>query len=213
MPQLTQVVSLPMVRQYLRYPAANTADDMMLSEVFIPACTDAITSLCGDVVPTEYDEYYDGGDMSVWLRNLPVLSVENVNEGWGWIDYDLDYVQVNTIPADSLFAFSIDDPDIGQISRRSAGNVNIPFMPGSGNIRVTYTAGREGVPGGIYLAALELIAIWWQNSQQRAAPGVNAFSAIDETSTRSTGITLLNFGVPYAIVQMIRRYRKMPVIG
>jgi hypothetical protein len=211
--ELTQVVSLADVRTYLRYPAADTSDDDALANLFIPACTDAMTDLCGEICPVQYDEYYDGGDCSIWLRHVPVLSVQNVNEGWGWIDYDLDYVQVNTVPATSLFAYSLDDNETGEISRRSAGNVNIPFMPGSDNIRVTYTGGRPGTPGGVYLAALELIRHWWAGSQQRSSGEADTYDETAEDFTRSTGVTGINFGVPYAIVAMVRGQRKAPVIG
>jgi hypothetical protein len=88
-------------------------------------------------------------------------------------------------------------------------------MRGEDNIRVTYTAGRAVTPPVIYLAVLELINHWWQNSQQRNI-GVNGgqYDSVGETEfTRATGLTSINQGVPYRILELIKPYRRFPVIG
>jgi hypothetical protein len=157
---------------------------------------------------------YDGGDYALNTRNTPILSVINVEEGWGWTNYELQYVQVNSTEATNMFAYSIDDLSIGLISRRSGGNVNIPFMAGSANIRVTYIAGHSNVPGALRLAALELIAHWWQGSQQRATQYQSAgYDAIDVDFSRTLGGTEFNAGVPYRVMELMRPYRHIPYIG
>jgi hypothetical protein len=212
-----EVVSLADVRAHLRYPDTDTSDDQVFTSIYIPAATNVIQQECDTVVPTVYDEYYDGGEFSIWTWHKPVLSVENVEEGWGWTNFTLDYVQVNSPNATSMFAYSVDDTEMGQISRRSGGNVNIPFMHGSSNIRVTYTAGRQTVPAAIKLAALELIAHWWQNSQQRSSGGDSmseySFGAMDTDFTRSTGATGINAGIPYRVIELLKPYRRLPFIG
>lgn len=213
MASITQVVSLAEVRTHLRYPVSNTADDDTIQNIFIPAATDVIRMECGDIVPTIYDETYDGGNFEIWLRHRPVLEINNIEEGWGFTTYTLDYVQVNSLNATSMFAYSIDDAETGQITRRSAGNVNIRFMHGNQNIRVTYAAGRESVPAAVKLAALELIAHWWQNSQQRGSGQAFAYDNTAEDFTRSTGISGYNAGVPYRILELLKPYRRMPFIG
>lgn len=190
------IVSLQDVLTHLRYPASSTSDDAALMG-FITAATDVIRTECGQVVPTEFDEYYDGGDYAINTRNTPILSVINVEEGWGWTNYELQYIQVNSTEATNMFAYSIDDLSIGLISRRSGGNVNIPFMAGSANIRVTYIAGRSNVPGALRLAALELIAHWWQGSQQRATQYQSSgYDAIDVDFSRTLGGVEFNSGIP-----------------
>ncbi len=209
-----QIVSLADVRQHLRYPPNDTQDDQVFMNTYIPAATNVITQECDVVVPTEYDEYYDGGEPSIWVWHRPILEVQEVQEGWGYTNYDLDYVEVNSPNATSMFAYSIDDYGIGQISRRSGGNVNVRFRPGSSNIRIVYVAGREEVPGALKLAALELINHWWQGSQQRAAQYQSSgFDEVNTDFTRSQGVTGINAGLPVRVLELIKPYRRMPFIG
>jgi hypothetical protein len=146
--------------------------------------------------------------------------VQNVEEGWGWLNYELDYVEVNSpAPAFSMFAYSIDNYENGELSRRSAGNVQIPFRPGQDNIRVEYTSGMQSVPAAVFLAELELIAHWWQNSQLRAVAmgGANvAYDAVEGalySRDTESGSQNINIGVPYRILEMIKGNRHMPYIA
>ncbi len=211
--QVYTVVSLQDVLTHLRYPANIQSDDASLMG-FINAATDVMAHECGDIVPQQYDEYYDGGDLAINTRHTPVISVINVEEGWGWTNYELGYVQVNSPNATNIFAYSIDDPATGLISRRSGGNVNIPFMMGSANIRVTYVAGRDTVPGAIRLAALELIAHWWQGSQQRGMQfQTEGYDTVNTDFSRTLGGTEINMGVPYRVIELLKPFRHIPFIG
>jgi hypothetical protein len=214
---MTNVVTLDEVRTHLRYPIADTQDDGAF-QLYMDAADQAIRRECGDIVPQTYDDYYDGGTTSIFLIHTPILSVEGVEEGWGTANYVLDQVQVNTVGSGSMFAYSIDNEETGIITRRTAGNVVIPFMRGSSNIRVTYTAGRLPVPSVIKLATLELIAFWWQNSQQRAFQQTTqyGYGAVDQDAARSgpsAGEITMNLGVPWKIIEMIKAYRSAPIIG
>lgn len=212
---MTDIVTLADVRAHLRYPAADTLDDPAI-QGFISAADEVIKREVGHVIPQMFNESYDGGDTTICLANVPVLSVQDVTEGWGWINYDLAYVQVNTIPATNMFAYSLDVPETGEITRRSTGNVAIPFMRGDSNIAVTYTAGRGSIPGNVRLAALELIAHWWQNSQQRGGGGSQSEYSYDSTNvdfTRTTGYSAINQGVPYRIIELLKPHRRQPIIG
>ena len=215
------IVSLANVKAWLRYPnpIQASSDDTALQWV-INAADEVIEFETEIIVPKLYDEHYDGGDYTIHLRNLPLLSVENVEEGWGWINYELDYVEVNSPGAVfSMFAYSIDNYENGVISRRTAGNVNIPFHAGEANIRVQYTAGHANVPGVIFLAELELIAHWWQNSQLRAVALAGTNVSYDAVAgaiyTRDTeaGDQNINIGVPYRILEMVKSYRHRPIIA
>jgi hypothetical protein len=215
---VTNIVTLQQAKSWLRYPNPSQAhaDDAAI-QIVINAADEVIQYECDDILPHRYNENYDGGSLYVHLRHLPVLSVENVQEGWGWITYDLDYVEVNSSPPSfSMFAYSIDNPESGIISRRSAGNVQIPFRPGSSNIQVQYTTGTQTIPGTIIHAELELIAHWWQNSQLRAVAVAGANIGYDAVSgsayTRDTemGNQNLNIGVPYRILEQLKPRRHMP---
>lgn len=214
----TDIVTLADVKTHLRYPSTDVNDDIAL-QGFISAADDVIRQECGDVIPRHYDEYHDGGNYWIYLRHRPVISVENVEEGWGWWNYELDYQQVNTQPAGDMFAYSVDSPEIGGITRRSAGNVQIPFVPGTKNIRVWYTAGRLPIPPVIRLAALELIAHWWQGSQFRASANGNTQNGYDATEGErydrgnEQGVVGINYGLPFRVLELLKPYRHVPIIG
>lgn len=211
------VITLQDVRTHLRIPPSQIGDDDMLQNTFIPAVSDVIKAECGDIIPTTYNEKYDGGDFSIWLKHTPILEVMNVEEGWGFTNYELDFVEVNSTAATSMFAYSIDRPSFGQISRRSGGNVNIPFRDGNSNINVTYVAGHASVPAAVKLAALLLLEYWYQGSEQRAAQyestGYNAMDIAEPTSGAEGGLIGINIGIPYKVLELLRPYRHMPFIG
>jgi hypothetical protein len=200
--------------------AGYTADDAMLTNIFIPAADKVIQRECSQIVPKEYNEYYDGGDLSIWVRHIPILSVELIEEGWGWTNYDLAYIQVNDIVAngsvaDSIFAYSIDDAEEGCITRRYGGNVPAPFVPGSGNIHIVYSAGTDTTEANIVLAELELIAHWYQNAMQRYSGSADAYDAVAADYARSGANPqeMVSFGVPERILELIKPDRRTPIIG
>lgn len=220
MSAVTSILSLDQVRAHLRMPDQFTADDAMLTSLFIPAAQEAIEFETDYSVPTQFEEYHDGGDYSIWTWHKPILSVELVEEGWGWINFELNYVQVNTINLDNgdpIYAYSIDDPESGEITRRYGANVPAPFMRGESNIRIVYTAGRASVPPVLQLASLELVSHWYQNAMQRAGAGGNAagYDAVNVDFPHSGAdiTTTINQGVPYRILEMIKKHRKDPIIG
>lgn len=210
------IVTLDQAKSWLRYPAGASPDDVAI-QLVINAADEVIQYETEDIIPTRYTENHDGGNFVIGLRHLPVLSVEGVKEGWGYISFDLDYVQVDSDPpAFSMFAYSIDHAESGIISRRSAGNIQIPFRAGTANIQVQYTTGYATPPANIVLAELELIAHWWQNSQLRAVAMAGTNISYDATLgsayTRDTesGTQNLNIGVPFRILEMIKKHRHMP---
>ena len=218
---MTNIVTLQQVKTYLRFPnPSNPTNDDTVLQWLISAADQVIEFECDDILPHHYDEYYSGGDCEIWLRNKPLISVQNVEEGWGYINYELDYVEANSPgPVFSMFAFSVDGHEFGKITRRTAGNVVIPFRKGTDNIRVQYTTGEVPIPGNILLAEMELIAHWWRNGQLRATALAGANVAYDAISgqvyTRDTesGVQNINVGVPEAILELIKSHRHGPIIA
>jgi hypothetical protein len=217
------IVTLTDVKTHLRYPKPTQPhpDDAALVK-FIAAADEVIEFECDDVIPKTFSERYDGGDTSIFLWNLPVLSVQTVEESWGYVGYQLDFVDPGTAGGTSMFAYSLDLPEVGQITRRSAANIVIPFQPGSQNIFVQYTTGRAATAGDIVLAELELIAHWWQNSQLRSgstgagAPNEAAYDATTGANySRDTesGTQNINIGVPDRILELIKGKRHLPFIA
>lgn len=214
------IVTLDDVRAHLRISDSFTTDDAMLTNIFIPAANDVVQRECADILTTQWSEFYSGGDFSIWLRHIPILSVELVEEGWGWTNYDLAYVQVNDIiqnedDIDPIFAYSIDNPEEGMITRRYGGNVPAPFVPGENNVHVVYTSGVEKVPGSIVLATLELIAHWYQGALQRHSGAANVYDAVADDYARSGNSPqeMVSFGVPYRILELLKPNRRTPIIG
>jgi hypothetical protein len=217
---MADIVNLLDVKTHLRYPdPSQPSPDDPAFQGFIDAADDVIKVECGDIVPARYVEFHDGGRRWIFLHHYPVLSVDNVEEGWGWANYELDYQQVNTQPAQDMFAYSLDLPAIGGVTRRTAGNVSIPFVPGDMNIKVNYTAGRSSVPGSVRLAALELISHWWTNSQFRSGGSASGtFGSYDTTDEqdvtgRQSGMTSPNVGVPFRVLELLKPYRHTPIFA
>lgn len=217
------VVTLTDVKTHLRYPnpTATSADDNALLK-FIAAADEVISYECDQILPKTYSERHNGGRMSIFLRKVPVIEVQNVEESWGWINYELDYQDPGSPSPTSMFAYSLDHPETGEITRRSVANVPRPFQPGEDNIFVQYVAGYEIAPGNVVLAELELIAHWWQASQLRAgntgagAPGAAAYDAtLGQQYSRDTesGTQNINIGVPFRILELIKKTRHMPFIA
>lgn len=218
---MANIVTLQQVKTHLRYPSPTVAsDDDVALQIFIEAVDEVIRYECDDIMPKLYSERHDGGQYKIFTYHVPILDVKNIQEGWGWITYDLDYQDANTDAAStSMFGYGIDNPEAGEISRRTVASVPIPFIPGEKNIFIQYTAGEAKVPGNITLAALELVAHWWQNSQLRAVAlaGTNiAYDAVaGQAYTRDTesGTQNLNIGVPFRILEMIKGHRHRPIIA
>lgn len=220
---ITEIASLATVKQYLRIPDPESAhpDDPIIQGM-MDAATTVVERELGHITAKKITrEVHDGGRGEIWLRELPVLYIENVQEGWGYYDWDLEDQQVNQIPALSIWAYSLDMAKEGLITRRSAGNVQIPFVSGRNNIRVDYVVGRLELPANAVLAFEELVAFWYRNSQLRAVSQAGtlgegaqtSFGAVNTDVTRSTGETLTYAGVPEGVILLLRPGGRRPIIG
>lgn len=215
---MAELVSLSEMKNYLRYPNpdSDSPDDFLIGE-FMASAADVIKRECGDVVQTSYDEWYAGGDCQIILRHVPLLSVTSIEENWGFTNYVLTEQPGDSLPQNtSLWAFSVDQANQGVITRRSVGNVMIPFVwPTRGdNIRVKYIAGRQTVPAAIRHAYMDLVAYWWQNAMQRSySNGASSPNTGFGSMVQDGGSTGFNAGVPYRILEILRGERRTPIIG
>lgn len=218
---ITEIASLETVKQYLRIPSPDQPnDDDTTIQLLMNAAQRVIERELGAIVAKPVRaERHDGGKCELWLRTIPVLYVSNVQEGWGYYDWDLDDQQVNSIPALSIWAFSLDMPDEGLITRRGPGNVLYPFVHGRNNIRVDYVAGRTEVPANAALAFCELVSIWFRQSQQKMNPtagravGALAYNALNQDFDFASGSATINLGVPDTIIEMLKPDRRRPIIA
>lgn len=213
------LVSLAEMKQYLRYPDPSQAnpDDFILTQ-FMESAADVIRGEVGELIPTDYDEWYAGGDTRIFLRHAPVIRVTSIEENWGFTNYVLTLQPADSYPQETtLWAYSLDFPKEGMVTRRSVGNVIIPFVNpvGGENIRVQYTAGHETLPAYVKHAYMELTLHWWRNSQQRSnRTGAGSPNAQFDTAVPDGSGTAYNAGIPYRILEILRGGgRRLPVIG
>lgn len=208
------IATLTEVKTYLRYPnpTGSSPDDTMIQD-FMNSADAVINRVCGEVDGATYDEWYPGGDTVIQLRHFPVQTITLVEENWGFVTYTLTAQPGDTDPSlTSLWAYSLDLPLSGLITRRSVGNVVVPFVNASGggdNVRIQYTTGVAVIAGNIKHAYMDLVAHWWQNSQQRTLPGgvsAESYDAVDTSSGYSAG-------VPYRIMEILTGARRGPIIG
>jgi hypothetical protein len=216
---VANIVTLEQAKAWLQIPnpsQANAQWDTII-QFLINAADCVLEFECDDVVPKLRSEHYDGGDYTIFLKHIPIVSVQNVEEGWGYVNYELDYCEVNSPPeTTSMFGYSIDSYPNGEISRRSAGNVQIPFRAGQANIFVQYTSGLETIPGNIVLAEFQLVRHWFQNEELRATTlggtNISYDATMGQVYTRDTesGTQNINLGVPEAILENLKASRHMP---
>lgn len=219
MAPITEIASLATIKTYLRMPnpTGSSGDDATIQMLMNAAQTVVEREVGAIVAKTIAAERHNGGKCELWLRHLPVLYIQNVEEGWGYYNWELDDQEVNQQPALSIWAYSLDIPEEGLVTRRGPGNVLYPFVHGRDNIRVDYVVGRNEMPANAVLVFCELVAHWYQESQLRSAnQGTTGFSpsaVINQDFTRSTGITSINMGIPPEIIELLKPDRRRPIVG
>lgn len=157
-----RIVGLTEVKLHLNDPKGDRVNDVLLAR-YIDAARYVIEGLVGSVVPTQYTEFYDGGKPFVALRHRPVISVDAVTEYYGLGAYTLTNQPLGS--QSDYFGYTVDLPR-AKVIRRAMGSDAVLFIPGTENVKVTYTAGRSPTPDHIKYAACELVRFWWQQGQQ-----------------------------------------------
>lgn len=171
---------------------------------FLDAAGDVVLEFIGDIPTTVYTENYDGGDVSIYLRHRPVLTITTMTEVVGNVVYTL----TSQPPGSSVDAwgYSIDDADAGKVVRRSAAGQPWRFTPGIGNITVTYSAGRSVLPASVRMAVLLITEHMWEQTQRGQGAGRAVPGAVDAD---------VGYGPnKYSqAMEMLAPYRKAPVIA
>lgn len=184
-------------------------DGGVLLQQYIDGARLVVEDIIGHVVPVQVVETHDGGDVSIYLREPPILTVDQVIEVIGMTRYTLTNQPVGT-PVDN-FAYTINDRKNGRITRRTAGSTPTPFYKNIENITVTYTAGLAAVAPNVKQGALELVAHMWRFGHQAYGPS-NAFVPIvaqemaEEWSTTPSG-----YLVPNRVKEMLQPSTK-PIV-
>lgn len=75
---MTQLISLPEIKDFLSIKPANVDEDGRLSNIAVQVST-LVTSYCGrEFLANTYTEYFDGGRASVFIANPPINYVSEV---------------------------------------------------------------------------------------------------------------------------------------
>jgi hypothetical protein len=176
----------------------------------ISAVSKRLDDACGAVVQrTVTDEIVSGGDGYLRLKH-PVAAFTSVTEYQGTTAVVLTRETIGTEPADGYVAephLSLPGLFSGVIYRRASGG-DARFYPGSGNIKVTYTAGRyvdtEAVEPHFKEAALIML--------KKLADGDQTVVPVGEFDT--PGARLPTFGVPRAVRELLfNEWREIPGVG
>jgi hypothetical protein len=157
------------VKPWLQIPPTDITVDYRLQLLTDMTCQWAQGKLGQPVAPTQFDRRFNG--WSGWngayieLPYYPVLEVTSVIEYWGGSG---PHVLSEGTPTNQVDGYQM-DYQRGQLIRVFPGLVQKPWFPGSRNIEVVWTAGRNPIPADLKVATLEMIAHWWRNTQQMAA--------------------------------------------
>ncbi len=189
--RLIDLVTVADMHAYLGIKDDNVSDDATIQLCITAASlywlwytgrdstSDVITSPF--VAPIAYNENYDGsGSNRMFLRNVPIRSVQSLT------------INTRTIPQSTAFGQSgwlIDSSQKSLVIRGGGGSsqsfttdtlfigaVGNFFAKGLQNVNVQYTAGFNGVPVDVQLAATQMIAVNykrkdWIDQASRAMAG------------------------------------------
>jgi hypothetical protein len=181
-----RIISLNELKLHLNKDLASTDDDDELADV-LDAAQDMIVDRIGPVIPTIYVDHFSGGRCAVALTRRPVISItsvfENVNTG----------TPITVAPA----GYDLDQGS-GILTRTRADRTPIAWAGGFMGVDVTYVVGRNPVPQNVRLAAKELGAHLWRNSQLGRARRQRA-GADDESAAG------LGYSMPYRVRELLGR--------
>lgn len=191
------------VKPHLRIDPASASNDASLNG-FIDAAEIVIQDITGPIVGTSYTEDYDGGNEWIVTRHRPILSIQNVVENQGPVQWTLQVVSDPHLCG----PYSVTFEPYGRIVRRLTGGFPTPFYPGPDTVRISYTAGQASTPANVRLATLELIRHLWQMAEQSGRPALGAYGAEEDVIAPHSG-----FAVPTRVIELLEPHKRPPSIA
>jgi hypothetical protein len=198
------LITVDEAKQFLNI--TTSANDSELQD-FIDAATIVAEFYVGEILGGTYTEQHDGGDASIYTRHTPILSVTSLTEYVGSITYPLTNQPLGS-SVDS-WGYTIDDPQAGRIIRRSASGMAWRFVPGKGNVTITYTTGVTGTPPANVVKGAEFIVrhLW---TSQRGPQPLPVLAGNDDSTSMVPGV---GYAIPNRAIELFQATPKMPVIG
>lgn len=208
--QWTSFLDLPEVTDWLQFsgvPIGGTAPATILQRLIDSACYRAQEIANRPLCPTTFFERHDGWSGEyIQLMFSPFIQLVECNE---WQSTGGMVTLTESTPENPIDGVQI-NYDTSRIMRTFSGySWPKPFFPGSRNIEVIYVAGMNPVPPDVWVAACDLVAYWYRNTQQasRGFVGSAGMYGGDEGGSGD-----LWPGVPNRISEVFENYR-LPVIG
>lgn len=189
------LTTLAKVKEYAG--VVGTSDDALLTSLIaeLPAIVKALL-LGRELEAADYVEQYDGdGRDCLILNQRPINSVDEVkfDANWGFGE------GIPAVDAGDLFA----EPGAGLLYIKGTC-----FPRGRRNVRVTYNAGFETIPGDIERAANITVADWYTRAKQLASGQSQNELASESAGERSDSYQkeATEWGVPAQAKAYFERY-------
>jgi hypothetical protein len=195
------VISLDDAKTYLRITNTNSDDKLRL---YLEAASEVVEFYRGDMIRRTYTEVYSGGDPTIYVRHTPLLSVTTLTEYVGSITYTLTNQPLGA--SVDAWGYTIDDLPSGRIVRRSASGLVWRFVPGVGNVTITYTTGVAVIPATVRIAAMMILEHLWEN--QRGPMPSPVAQAGNETTVPG-----INYAIPLEAIELLESTSRNPVIA
>ena len=197
------LVSLSDVKDYMNIPTSDKTRDHKLMQM-ITGIQPVIEHITGPVVQRQVEEWHDGGQASIILRQRPVYQVLAVSEYRGPVEWSLALVP--NPQQGTIYSATFEPP--ARLVRRGPGGSSFAFAPGRETVHVVYTAGLAAVPDNIRLGTLELIRINFTQTQAR--PLARAWPTDGGVDDSEPGREILGFFVPNRVRELLEPSRKAP---
>jgi hypothetical protein len=207
------LVSVADAKDYLNIPATDRTRDAKLL-TFIEGVRPLIEAITGPIIPTAYDEWYDGGQVFITLRHRPhvgygtspLLTVQAISEYNGPIEWPLSII--SSPDQGQLYSAQV-DVWLGRIVRRTAGGgvQAFPSMPQS--VHVVYTSGQNIVPWNVQEATKEYLREQFQDTQQGQGLRNQASIMDDEIAQHA----FIGFALSGRVTQMLAPTRRAPSLA
>lgn len=195
-------MTLDEVKSWLRYPTVSPGvDDTNMQRVVDMACTRIQNVINRPVGSQEFWERHDGWSGEyIMLKESPFLELVSCTE---WQSSGGPITLAESTPENPVDGVQI-DYSTGRLMRTFAGySWPRPFFPGSRNIEVVYLAGFNPIPPDLWMATVELVRHWWENTQQAVAG--RALGQANDPESRVSLFTSL----PEFIEEMLTDYIKI----
>lgn len=204
----SDLATLADVKAALNIPTSDVSHDTELQD-YISEVTPVIEAITGPIVATTYTEVHDGGTDFIVTRHRPIISVTSVTEYRANTPYTLTQIASPDLGTQYSYEFE----PAGRITRRIAGGGTQPFAGGLQTVVVVYTAGFTVIPANVTRAALDLIRINYQQTQQGTSRPALGSSYGGGTDDIEAGSMILGFYVPGRVRESLAPNRRHPSIA